>query len=36
VFTALDDDELRAYVDLTERVAASVRNDAEHLKRATA
>src|SRR5580704_5304554 len=36
VFTALDDDELRAYVDLTERVAATVRDDEEHLRRATA
>lgn len=36
VFTALDDDELRAYVDLTERVAASVHDDEEHLRRATA
>lgn len=36
VFTALDDDELRTYVDLTERVAATVHADEEHLRRATA
>jgi DNA-binding MarR family transcriptional regulator len=37
VFTALDDDELQIYVDLTERIAASAQNDArEHLRRATA
>jgi DNA-binding MarR family transcriptional regulator len=36
VFTALDDDELRTYVDLTERVAATVHDDEEHLRRATA
>jgi len=37
VFNALDDDELRTYVDLTERIAATVDDDAaEHLRRATA
>lgn len=37
VFTALNDDELRTYVDLTERVAATVDDeDVEHLRRATA
>ena len=36
VFTGLDDDELRTYVDLTERVAATVHDDEEHLRRATA
>jgi len=36
VFTALDDEELRTYVDLTERVAATVPDDEEHLRRATA
>jgi DNA-binding MarR family transcriptional regulator len=34
VFTALDDDELRTYVDLTERVAATVHDDEEHLRTA--
>jgi DNA-binding MarR family transcriptional regulator len=37
VFNALDDDELRTYVDLTERIAATVDDVAgEHLRRATA
>ncbi|MHB8488817.1 MAG: MarR family winged helix-turn-helix transcriptional regulator [Candidatus Dormibacteria bacterium] len=37
VFTALNDDELRTYVDLTERIAATVHDDAgEQLRRATA
>ena len=37
MFTALDDDELQTYVDLTERIAATVHDDAgEHLRRATA
>jgi DNA-binding MarR family transcriptional regulator len=37
VFTALDDDELQTYVDLTERIVAPVGDDAgEHLRRATA
>ena len=37
VFTALDDSELQTYVDLTERIAATVRDDAgEPLRRATA
>jgi DNA-binding MarR family transcriptional regulator len=37
VFTALDDNELQTYVDLTERIAATVDDDAaEHLRRATA
>jgi len=37
VFTALDDDELQIYVDLTERIAATAHDDGgEHLRRATA
>jgi hypothetical protein len=37
VFTALDDDELRTYLELTERIAATVHDDAaEPLRRATA
>jgi DNA-binding MarR family transcriptional regulator len=37
VFTALDDDELQTYVDLTERIAETVHDDAaEHVRRATA
>jgi DNA-binding MarR family transcriptional regulator len=37
VFTALDDNELQTYVDLTERIAATVGDDAgEPLRRATA
>jgi len=37
VFTALNDDELQTYVELTERIAATVRSDAhEHPRRATA
>ncbi|MGA8634383.1 MAG: MarR family winged helix-turn-helix transcriptional regulator [Candidatus Dormiibacterota bacterium] len=37
VFTALNDDELQTYVDLTERIAATVQHDdGEHLRRATA
>jgi hypothetical protein len=37
VFTALDDNELQTYVDLTERIAATVGDDAgEHVRRATA
>jgi DNA-binding MarR family transcriptional regulator len=37
VFTALSDDELQTYVDLTERIAATVQDDeGEHLRRATA
>jgi hypothetical protein len=37
VFTALDDDELQTYVDLTERIAATAQDDArEPLRRATA
>jgi DNA-binding MarR family transcriptional regulator len=37
LFTALDDDELQTYVDLTERIAATAHDDAgEHLRRATA
>ena len=37
VFAALDDNELQTYVDLTERIAATVRDDAgDHLRRATA
>jgi DNA-binding MarR family transcriptional regulator len=37
VFTALDDDELQTYVDLTERIAAGAHDDAgEQLRRATA
>jgi DNA-binding MarR family transcriptional regulator len=37
VFTALDDDELQTYVDLTERIAATSRDDTEeHLRRASA
>jgi len=37
VFTALNDDELQTYVDLTERIAATVQDDGgEHLRRATA
>jgi hypothetical protein len=35
-FTALDDDESQSYVNLTERTAATVHDDAgEHLRRAT-
>ena len=37
VFTALDDDELQTYVELTERIAASAGHEAtEHPRRATA
>jgi DNA-binding MarR family transcriptional regulator len=37
VFMTLTDDELQTYVDLTERIAATARDDAgEHLRRATA
>jgi DNA-binding MarR family transcriptional regulator len=37
VFTVLTDDELQTYVVLTERIAATVHEDAgEHLRRATA
>jgi hypothetical protein len=37
VFTALDDDELQTYVDLTERIAATAHDETgEHLRRATA
>jgi len=37
VFTALDDDELQTYVDLTERIATATHDDAgDHLRRATA
>jgi DNA-binding MarR family transcriptional regulator len=37
VFAALDDNELRTYVDLTERIASTVQDDdGEHLRSATA
>jgi DNA-binding MarR family transcriptional regulator len=36
VFTALTDEELRVYVELTERIAATTREHGEHLRRATA
>ncbi len=37
VFATLDDNELQTYVDLTERIAATVQDgDGEHLRRATA
>jgi hypothetical protein len=37
VFTALDDGELRTYVELTERIASSAGDEAqEHPRRATA
>jgi len=37
VCTALNDEELQTYVDLTERIAATVPDDlGEHMRRATA